>query len=209
MAGRLGLAWVVAAAACGGGGSGGGVERQIEIGLEKKLGVPVERVRCPAGPYPKRCAVEVTRSPAIEVQVVERNDGAGGLDWSIDGFVISTAPLAAEIAIELDDLGVEAAVDCGPAYVTTEVGQRIACTLDLGGGVRGAAWARIVDDEARFALELALDPAAVAARTTEVDPAELERLSRALDVDDPFDAPAGDAGPRDGGVPDAPPGAPP
>jgi len=170
--------------------------------------VPVRRVRCPEGGYPKRCAAEVEASPAIEVQVVE---GGDGLAWSIDGFVISTLPLAAEIALELDDLGVEAEVDCGPRYLTTEVGARVACTLVLAGGERGAAWARILDDDATFALELALDPAAVAARTAEVDDAELERRSRALDIGTPDDDAAGaDAGAaRDGGAADAAKAAPP
>lgn len=200
MAGRIGLVGVLGAVACGSGGNGGRVEREIGEGLGTELGVPVSRVRCPGGVYPKRCAAEVAGSPAIEVRVVE---GPDGFEWSIEGFVISTRPLAAEIAIELDDLGVEAAVDCGPPYVTTEVGARVACTLDLGGGLRGAAWARIIDEDATFALELALDPAAVAARTATVDVAELERLSRALDVDDPSgDDDDGAAGP-DGGVADA------
>jgi hypothetical protein len=204
MAGRIGLI-AVAAAACGS-GSGGGVEREIAEGLGRELGVPVSRVRCPGGPYPKRCAAEVAGSEPIEVKVTE---GAEGLEWSIDGFVISTAPLAAQIGIELDDLGVEAAVDCGPAYLTTEVGKRVACTLDLGDGLRGAAWARIVDDDASFALELALDPAAVAARTATADVAELERLSRALDVDDALGDDDEDGPARDGGVADAPPAVPP
>jgi hypothetical protein len=204
MAGRIGLVGMVAAAACGG-GSGGGAERQIAEGLARELGVPVSRVRCPAGSFPKRCAAEVAGSEAIEVTVVE---GADGLEWSIDGFVISTAPLAAEIAIELDDLGVEAEVDCGPRYLTTAVGERVACTLDLGGGLRGAAWARIVDEDATFALELALDPAAVAARTATADVAALEQLSRALDVDDPFGDDDEDGTARDGGVADAPPAVP-
>lgn len=200
MAGRIGLI-ALAAAACGG-GSGGGVEREIAEGLTRELGVPVSRVRCPGGPYPKRCAAEVAGSESIEVEVVE---GADGFEWSIDGFVISTAPLAAEIAIELDDLGVEAAVDCGPMYVTTAVGERIACTLDLGDGLRGAAWARILDEDAAFSLELALDPAAVAARTATADVAELERLSRALDVDNPFGDDDEEGTARDGGVVDAAP----
>lgn len=179
MACRLGLACVLVGA-CGKGGGGSAAERDIAAGLARELGVPVERVRCPAGPYPKRCAAEVPESPPIEVRVVE---GYEGLEWSIDGFVIATAPLAAQIAIELDDLGVEAEVDCGPRYLTTAVGARIACTLDLGEGRTGAAWARIDDDDATFSLELALDPATVAARTRAVDIAELERRSRALDVD--------------------------
>jgi hypothetical protein len=201
MAGRIGLVAVAVAAACGGGSGGGGVEKEIAEGLARELGVPVGRVRCPAGPYPKRCTAEVAGSEPIEVRAAEALDGKG-VDWSIEGFVISTRPLAAEIGLELDDLGVEAKVDCGPTYVTTAVGQRVACTLELVDGRRGAAWARIVDDDGTFALELALDEAAVGARTATVEDAELDRLSRALDVDDVL-GDDDEQAPRDAGV-DAP-----
>jgi len=170
---------VIAMAGCGG-GSGGGVEEQIRRDLGRQLGVRVERLRCPPGAFPKACAADLPGTPGVEVTVA---DGPDGVEWSLAGFLIATAPLEVEIAAELDDLGVEATADCGPAYRVTHVGDRVPCTLEVG-GARGAAWARITDDAADFDLELALDPAAVAARTGEADEADLERLSRALDRDD-------------------------
>jgi hypothetical protein len=171
------LAGILAIAGCGGEGKPG-VEEQIRRELGKQLGVPVAKVRCPEGAYPRTCAAEL---PGATVDVALAETG----EWSLAGFVIATAPLEVAIEVELDELGVEAEVDCAPAYRVVQVGERVACVIDAS-GVEGAAWARITDEDARFDLELALDPAAVAARTGEVDEAELERLSRALDDGEPF-----------------------
>jgi hypothetical protein len=181
---------------CGGGGRADGPEGRIAADLGRQLGVEVDRVRCPAGAYPKTCVATIAGAD-VELAVTE---GADGIAWTLEGFVISMAPLAAQIAIELDDLGVEATVDCGAPIRVTHVGERLQCALH--GGVEGAALIRIVDEEARFDLELALDPAAVHARTVPADRAELERLSRALDIDGELgeDEDSRDGGPRrDGG----------
>jgi hypothetical protein len=177
---RLRAVWCLAAVACGGGGGGRtGPEREIAEDLSRQLGVPVAGVRCARGGYPKTCTAEIAGTEGLALTVA---DGADGLEWTLSGFVISTEPLAVQIAIELDDLGVEADVDCGPTLRVTQIGDRIQCALR--GELEGAAWARIVDEEARFELELALGPDAVAARTHAADQAELERRSRALDVGD-------------------------
>jgi hypothetical protein len=184
--------------ACGSGHPG--PERQIAEDLGRQLGVPIERVRCRPGAYPKTCTAEVAGPDGLELTVT---DDADGLAWTLDGFVISTRPLAVEIAVQLDELGVEAEVDCGPTLRVTHVGDRVPCTLH--GDLEGAAWARIVDDEARFELELALGAEAVAARTTASDDAELERRSRALDVgdDDELDEDDDDAPGGNDAAPDA------
>jgi hypothetical protein len=177
---RSRVVWCLAAVlACACGGGRAGPERQIADDLSRQLGVPVTRVRCQGGSYPRTCTAEVPGTEGLALTVAE---GVDGLEWTLQGFVISTKPLAVRIAIELDDLGVEAEVDCGPTLRVTHIGDRIRC--ELHGDLEGAAWARIVDDEARFELELAIGPEAVAARTTPADAAELERRSRALDVDD-------------------------
>lgn len=190
---------LVAVAACGRGAATDAVEQQISRDLAAQLGVPIPDLRCPAGPYPKTCA-----GGGLEVEVVA---GADGLDWSLVGFVITTAPIVAEIGDALDDLGVAATIDCGPLVQTAAVGVRLRCRLGLG-ATEGAAWARILGDD-EFELELALDPAAVAARSGVVDDAELERQSLALDVDDPLgdDDDDGDGAGDDAGVavvPEAP-----
>ncbi len=173
----------LALVACGGGAASPpapapGAEQRIAEDLARQVGVPVERVRCPDGPYPKSCTAEVPGSAGIELEVTEVGDE---LAWSVPGFVISTAPLAIQIGIELDDLGVEAEVDCGDTFVVTRVGEVIECGLAIG-EARGAAWATITDDEGRFSLELALDQAAVEARRRPRDEAAL--LRRSLELDD-------------------------
>lgn len=175
-------------AACGKGRAG--PEAQIAKDLAAQLGAPVRKVTCPEGALPKTCTADVDGTP---LPVTLREDG-GELVWDLDGFVISTRPLAAEIAAELDDLGVTADIDCGATYRLTQVGDRLVCALHHD-GVDGAAFVRVLDDHAHVDIELALDPAAVAARTGAADPAELEQLSRSLDRDD--DEGSGDDEPDD------------
>src|SRR5688572_25269886 len=110
---------VAALAGCGGGGREPGrrsPEQQIADDLAEQVGVPVETVRCPDGPFPKRCVAEIEGSAGIELEVT---DLGAELAWSVPGFVISTAPLEVQIGIELDDLGVEAEVDCGDDFRVT------------------------------------------------------------------------------------------
>ena len=156
-----------------------GPEARIAEDLGRQLGVPVARLRCPPGAFPKTCTAEIEGTEGLPVRVEET---AEGYAWTLDGFVISTRPLADEIAIELDELGVEATVDCGAVLRITRIGDRIECVLH--GDREGRAWARILDDDAHFDLELALGQAAIDARTRPADPAELERMSRALDDGD-------------------------
>lgn len=191
---RRRCAIAVIVAGCGGSeGGGGGVEEGVRRGLARELGVEVGEVRCPAGALPKVCRARIGEA-AIDVRVADASDG---IAWEVDGFVIATAPIEVAVGIELDELGIETTADCGPAYVVTEVGARIACALGTG----GAAWARIIDDDGRFALEIAVDAAAAAARTAEIDDAELERRSRALDVAAANGTEAGAAAPAPDGGP--------
>jgi hypothetical protein len=176
-------------AACSRSSAPSGPEARIAEDLGAQLGVTVERVRCPAGAYPKACTAEIEGTDGLPVRVVETD---AGYEWTLEDFVISTRPLAAEIAIELDDLGVEATVDCGAVVRVTRVGDRIECAI--AGEKDGLAWARILDEEAHFELELLLGAAAIEARTRPGDPAELERMSRELDDGVTVDGGGGVAG---------------
>jgi hypothetical protein len=174
---RLALGFLPILAACG--GRGEGPEDRVRRSLAEQLGAPVAALRCPAGPSPRTCVAEV-EDARLELVVRDTPDG---LSWSLEGFVIATAPLEEVIAAELETLGVAAAIDCRPRYRLTQVGERVDCRLTLDGEA-GAAWALITDEAGRFELELALDPAAVLARTAAADVDQLERLSRALDLDE-------------------------
>src|SRR5687768_3055273 len=123
---RCAVAGAIVLAACGEGRRG--VEGQIAGELGRQLGVKAKGVRCPAGAMPKVCVATIGTAE-IPVRV---SDGEGGVVWEVDGFVIATAPLEIEIGIELDDLGIEAEVDCGAEYRVTEVGERIGCELSIG-----------------------------------------------------------------------------
>ncbi len=209
---RRRLLLVLALAACGRGGGGGPggdpLEQRLAADVGRALGVRVERVRCAPGPAPVTCTVAVVGDSTVEVALTD--DGADTA-WELRGHVIGTAPLVAEIADALAELGVVAQVDCGAPLQAVSVGARLACTLDVA-GVRGAAWATILDDEGGYRLEVALDPAAAAARSGDADDEALRRASVALDrddaerqdgVDDPDDDGAGadaDAGVADAGA---------
>jgi len=185
-------------AACGRGGVSEGVEARLTRDVTAQLGIAAT-VTCPVGqPFPKTCAVGLEDGgEPLAIAVTEDQDGYA---WTLAGFVIATAPLAAAITDELHDLGVDGEVDCGPALRAAAVGDRVRCDLDLG-GVPGAAWARIIDDQAGFELELALSPGAVTARSQDADEAALVRASRALDRDDAEGVGDGDDDvPTDGGV---------
>lgn len=183
-------------AACGsGGGGGGGIEAELGKTVSTQLGVDVT-VTCPAGKFPAVCAVHVPGGDDLALDVTESKDA---WSWTLRGFVIATTPLVHTIEGELADLGLPGEVDCGPALRVTHVGERIRCALDVAGGP-GAAWATILDDDARFELELAVTAAAVAARTEDVDQVALEKASRALDRDDAEGVAEDDDGTMDAGV---------
>ena len=115
--------------------------------------------------------------------------------WHIDGRVVQTAPIAAQIAGELADLGVAQTVDCGAAVARVPLGDRLTCKLSGG----GAAFATIAGD-GTVELELAIDPAAAAVRS-EV-PRDLTKTSRDLERlpgEEDEDEVTGSAAPLDGG----------
>ncbi len=188
-------AWipVLAAAACGGSSRSEGVEAILARDVAAQLGAEVT-VTCPTGPFPKACAVHVPGGDDLTIDVAE--DRHAYL-WSLRGFVIATAPLVEAIQDELTELGVAGEIACGPALKVVAVGDRVRCDLALGHTL-GAAWARILDDDGDFELELALTAAAVQARTIDYDLDALTRESRALDRDDAVgdgdEAAAADAG---------------
>jgi hypothetical protein len=172
------LVAVIAAAACGSDGPREDpLVASVRAGIAEQLGLAPQRVSC-AG---VRCEVEVG---GLRIAVAVAGDRE--VEWSSDEVVLA-APLVAHIAAELDELGVVAAIDCGPPVQPVPASGRLACKLGDG----GLAWVRLTGDGG-VDVEVALTPEVVSARTTEVDDGELERMSRALDRPD-FD--------EDGGVP--------
>jgi hypothetical protein len=196
-----------AGAGCKGDGASGGaaprgrteVEAKVAADVARATGAKIAEVRCPPGPPPATCEATLAGGGAVPLAITADGDGTA---WALDGVVIATAPLVAQITEELAGLGVTAKVDCGPALRPAARGARLDCALEVGGAgagagagpVRGAAWATITDDDGGYRLEVALDPAVVAARTADVDDAALTRTSAALDRDDA----EGDGAPDDG-----------
>jgi hypothetical protein len=151
----------------------------ISAAIGGRLGAAVI-TRCP-WPVPA-CFALLPDGSALTVHVDRRGDTA---TWRADGMVIATAPIEAYVRGALADLGVTTAAHCGPALRAMHPGERIACHLDTG----GAAFVTVHGD-GTLALELALDPAAAAARGDTVAPGadrELTAKSRALEASDDDD----------------------
>lgn len=165
----------------------------VAAGVRTQLGVKVEGVRCAA----ERCEVTLAGGAALTVRVSGERDVA----WET-GELIRTAPIAALVRVELAELGVEGALDCGPALMAARPGEvtRVTCRFGTGGG---AVWVDVAPDGG-LALEVALDDHTVRTRTEEVDPEGLDGLSRSFDTDQAEgaddDDDAADAGVADAGV---------
>lgn len=179
---------LIATAACG--RSEDRVAASIGRDLARALGEPIRRVRCHAA----ACEAETAAGLRIAVTLTGRSPVA----WeTVD--LLDPRPVAAEVHAALASVGAEQAVDCGPLRLAGAGGDRIECAL--GGG--GAAFVEVGADGA-IDVELAMTAAIADARRAPVDPADLERQSRALDSDEAEGAePDGDDDQTDAGV-DAP-----
>lgn len=179
---------LLAVAACGGSSPSGPREdplvASVRAGIAEQLGLPAERVLC----EPTRCEVDVgglTLAVALE--------GEREVAWRTDEVVV-TGPLVAHLRATLDELGVEAAVDCGPPVQPVPADGRLVCKVGEG----GLAWIDLAAEG--FEVEVALTPEAVAARTEPPDEERLEMLSRKLDRPD-FDLDAGPEATEESGTP--------
>lgn len=176
------------------------VAAAVAAGVREQLGVAAQRVSCTRD----RCEIELAGGLTIAARVT----GDREVVWESDE-VVRTAPITAYVRAELEALGVDAPVDCGPSLILAATATRITCTIgptrsimdrdgasDLGTGrardrddapapgtAAGSAWVDVLADGG-LALELALDEEAVRARTDAVDPLGLDELSRALDTDE-------------------------
>lgn len=179
---------VAQSAACRGEQGGDPVARAVADGLRKQLGVKVESVRCTRD----RCDVVLAGNVTMTVRV----NGERDVTWEADEQV-RTAAISAYVRTELMQIGIDSAVDCGPALVAAapEV-SRITCRFD-----DGTAWVDLLPDGG-IALEVAVGAEAVRARTEAVDVDQLERQSLALDTDEAEGVASDDGG--DAGVADAP-----
>jgi hypothetical protein len=145
------------------------LESGIARELTDKLGVPVT-TRCVIIAGVARCRAWADR---VQLPIVVENH-RGEWTWRVDGRYVATAPIAARIAGELADLGVQQTVDCGAAVARVREDDRLACKLSGG----GSAFVT-VDRDGRVSLELAIDPAVAGVRSEE--PRDLTKTSRALD----------------------------
>lgn len=161
-------------------------ELRIGKDLEARFGVAAT-AQCEVwGEIPLACGAWFADGGQLVIHV---RDAGAEWEWWIDGTVVATAPIAAHVRALLDELGVAQEVRCGPSAKVIAPGERIECAL--GGG--GKAFA-MVGADGDTAIELALDPAAAAARS---EPAlDLEKRSRALAANEDDE----DEVPVDGGV---------
>ncbi len=173
--GSLALALALGLAGWGCGKRGGEqatpLERELAAQLTAQLGADTT-VRCEAGP-PRQCLASLAGSHVP----LEVTDEAGQVRWSIKGLVISGTELERQVVAQLAALGIEPSMKprCGPALQIMIGEDRVLCRL----GELGVAWATVAPDGS-YSLELALGEAA-AARSQDLDEAQLDELSRALD----------------------------
>ena len=168
---------LAALTACGSGPKGDPVVKEVRAGVEAQLGIAPELVRC-AG---NRCEVELAGA-----QLAVSLSGDRDVVWQSDE-VLLAAPLVALVSGELADLGVTAAVDCGPPVQPVPADGRVTCRIEGGGlawvglGGAGAGEGTAAGGAGTIDVEVALTPEAIAARTAASDDEALERMSRALD----------------------------
>lgn len=194
---------VLLAVACRGERGGDAVARAVADGVRAQLGVDVESIVCTRD----RCDVTMDGGVTLHVTVTGERD----VTWESDE-VIRTAPIAARVQVELDELGILTEVDCGPALVAVAPGAATRVSCSFGGG--GQAWVDVAPDGG-VELEVAIGADSVRARTEPFDEGRLDQQSRALDSDeaegvlgegdDDGGVDAGvDAGSTDAGPTDAP-----
>lgn len=155
------------------------LETAITADLQKRLDVGVV-TRC--GLAIPMCVAELADGTRLPIEVTLRG---GDYDWRVRGLIVNTTAIEAYLADELADLGVPQAARCLPHVRALAAGERLSCSLEKG----GTAFVTVQSD-GTTAVELALDPAAAAARAEVLTPArerELEAASRAL-----ADTPDGD-----------------
>jgi hypothetical protein len=152
------------------------LETTIARDLTARFGLPVTTRCAIIGDVPVVCQAVISDGTALPI-ALER---AGvGVHWRVAGRVVETAPIAAYVGGVLADLGIAQRAICGPPVQRLAPGKRLACTLSGG----GAAFVQVASDGA-LSLELALDPAAAAARGTAETDADLLHRSRELDKAD-------------------------
>ncbi len=169
-------ALIACAAACGDRGAPTGVappssslERAIAGDLSARVGAPVD-VRCiELIGVPLGCMIAMPDGSALPVAL---HDAGSAWRWSIDGRLVSAAPIEAYVRDVVRDLGAAQSVTCGAALRRLPAGERVACHLERG----GAAFVAVGSDGA-LRVEVQLDPAAAAAR----DEPETGAHDRALD----------------------------
>ena len=144
-------------------------ERALAAQLTEQLGAGA-KVRC-AGDEATRCTATIAGEALPVALTVEE----GQVRWRLDGLVISGPELERQVEAELAALGVQAKPSCGARLQAVEAESRVSCSLSE----LGVAWATVHADGS-YTLELALG-AAQEARTHQVDEAELDELSGALD----------------------------
>jgi hypothetical protein len=172
-------------------------ERELAAQLTEQLGAGA-KVRCSADA--PRCTATIAGEALPVALTIEE----GQVRWRLDGLVISGPELERQVAAELAALGVQARPSCGGPWQAVEAEGRVACSLSE----LGVAWATVHADGS-YTLELALG-AAQEARTHQVDEAELDELSGALDReqgtddDEEGEASAEGAAPAVGAAPASP-----
>lgn len=148
------------------------LETAIASDLEARLGVGVV-TRC--GYAIPMCSATLPDGTVLPIEVTIHADS---YEWRVHGLLVNTAAIEAYLRDELADLEVPQSARCLPHVRALAAGERISCALGNG----GTAFVTVRSDGST-AVELALTPAAAAARSDVLTPVReraLEAASRKL-----------------------------
>jgi Domain of unknown function (DUF4333) len=118
-----------------------GVGQAIRSGIKEQLGLTVAELSCPESREMKaedafECTATTQGGARIQVSVTQ-NDDEGNVSWETAGSqgLLDLGQLEAQIRSGLlDQVGVEAQVDCGGRFSDTPAGESFVCTATDGQG---------------------------------------------------------------------------
>lgn len=144
------------------------LETGIARDLTERLHISVSASCTLIAGMASKCEASLQDGTKIPIEVKsDKKDWA----WRVAGIAVEQSELESYVKTALGDLHVDQRVDCSPAVHVVTAGDRIACKLSGG----GLAFLQIAAD-GNASLELALDPAAAAARGELVTPEKERQL---------------------------------
>lgn len=147
---------------CGGGLDIAAVEKSVQEGLVRQLGLPVTAVTCPHEPRAPRSGAtfECTAKPAIGGSLlveVTQKDAAGDIGWKVTKstglFDLRAASAAVEQGLR-DQMGIEAQLSCGERWQVASAGDFFECVGAATDGTTRTIVITVKDDAGNISWKL-------------------------------------------------------